>query len=141
MESNKIISKTITINATTSKIWNCLTTPALIKLWMSDTEMKIISDWVIGSTIIFETTVNGKYKGKILLLEPEKVFKYTSYSKVFRLPDEPENYSIIEFKLVPLKDQTILSITHSNLLAETAVEHSNFYWNVALENIRKLSEQ
>ena len=143
MEFDKTISKTITINATTSKVWNYLTKPELIKLWMSDAEMEITSDWITGSKIIFQTTVNGKqeYKGKILRFELEKVFEYTSYSEIFRLPDISENYSIIEFRLTPLKNQTTLSITHSNLVAETAIEHSNFYWNGALHNIKKLIEK
>jgi uncharacterized protein YndB with AHSA1/START domain len=143
MESDKKISKTITINATTSKVWNYLINPELIKLWMADEEMEITSSWITGSKIIFRTTVNGKqeYKGNILRFELEKVFKYTSYSEIFKLPDVPENYSIIEFRLETLKNQTILSITHSNLLADTAIKHSNFYWNSALENIRKLCEK
>jgi hypothetical protein len=62
MEFDKIISKTITINATTSKVWNYLTKPELIKLWMSDAAMEITSDWTTGSKIIFQTTVNGKQK-------------------------------------------------------------------------------
>ena len=142
MNSNKAITKTITINARTSKVWNCLTNPELIKVWMADTEMKIISDWTEGSAITFQTTANGKqeYKGKILQLEPEQIFTYTSYSEIFRLPDEPENYSTIEFGLTPVNDQIIVSVTHSNLVAETAMEHANFYWNSALYNIKKLSE-
>ena len=142
MEFDKIISKTIIINAITSKVWGYLTKPELIKLWISDAEMEITSDWTTGSKIIFQTTVNGKqkYKGKILRFELEKVFEYTSYSEIFRLPDIPQNYSIIEFRLTALKNQTTLSITHSNLVAETAIEHSNFYWNVALHNIKKLVE-
>ncbi|MEJ0104533.1 MAG: SRPBCC domain-containing protein [Bacteroidota bacterium] len=87
--------------------------------------------------------MNGKheFKGKILQLEPGKLFQYSSWSKISKLPDKPENYSLIEFRLTPMEDQTTLSVTHSNLIAKAAVEHSNFYWNVALGLIRRLTEQ
>ena len=143
MEAGKTVNKTISIKAASATIWNALTNPELIKLWMSDAELEIISGWVTGSPIIFKTNLNGKheFKGKILQLEPGKVFQYSSWSKISRLPDIPENYSLIEFRLIPTENQTILSVTHSNLIAKAAVEHSNYYWNVALELIRRLVEK
>jgi len=143
MEPDKTISKTINITATPAKIWNALTNPELIKLWMSDAELEIISGWVIGSPIILKTNLNGKheFKGKILQMEPGKIFQYSSWSKISRLPDIPENYSLIEFRLTPMENQTSLSVTHSNLIAKAAVEHSNYYWNIALELIRRLVER
>ncbi|WP_428660385.1 SRPBCC family protein [Runella sp.] len=142
MESVKTVSKSIRINAPASRVWAILTDPDRIKVWMSEAEINIITDWVVGSPIIFQSNVNGKheYKGVILQLEPEKVFRYSSWSKISRLPDQPENYSLIEFRLTPMENQTTLTVTHSNLIAKAAIEHSNFYWNGTLEIIRQLTE-
>jgi len=41
------INKTIDINAAVSKVWDALTNPELIKLWMSDSEISAISDWQV----------------------------------------------------------------------------------------------
>jgi len=143
MESVNTITKTINIKATPSEIWNALTKPDMIKQWMSDAETEIISDWKTGSPIIFKMNLNGKheYKGKILQWDPGKIFQYSSWSKISRLPDKPENYTLIEFRLTPMENRTSLSITHSNLIAKAAVEHSNYYWNIALELIRRLIEK
>ncbi|MEJ0104532.1 MAG: SRPBCC domain-containing protein [Bacteroidota bacterium] len=48
MEPGKIISKIINIKATPARVWNTLTNPDLIKRWMSDAELEIISGWVTG---------------------------------------------------------------------------------------------
>jgi uncharacterized protein YndB with AHSA1/START domain len=136
------VSKTIIINAPASKVWDTLTKPKLMKLWMSDGEIEIISDWKIGSPFVIHSNVNGKheYKGEILQLELVKVFQYSSWSKISKLPDTSENYSLIEFKLEPYENKTTLSITHNNLIAKAAVEHSNFFWNIALQEIKKMCE-
>jgi uncharacterized protein YndB with AHSA1/START domain len=136
------ITKAISINVPASKVWNVLTNPDQMKLWMSDSEIKIISDMDVGSPIIIHSNVNGRheYKGEILQMDPQRVFKYTSWSKVSKLPDKPENYSIIAFRLTPADGKTTLSITHSNLIAVAAIEHSGFFWNIALEEIKKLCE-
>lgn len=143
METNTTVRKAIHINASPSKVWTILTNPDFIKVWMSESELKITSDWVVGSILVFESNVNGKheYKGVILQMEPEKVFRYSSWSKISRLSDEPENYSVIEFTLTAHENQTQLSLKHSNLIAKAAVEHADFYWNGTLDIIRQLSEK
>jgi len=49
-----------------------------------------------------------------------------SSSSLSRLPDNPEDYSLVEFRLTPAGDQTILTLTQSNLVAEAAYEHARF---------------
>jgi uncharacterized protein YndB with AHSA1/START domain len=143
MEVTPTVSKEIHINAPASKVWTVLTNPDFIPVWMSESELKITSAWVVGGSLIFESNVNGKheYKGVILQMEPEKVFRYSSWSKISRLPDVPENYSVIEFSLTAHENQTKLSLTHRNLIAKAAVEHADFYWNGTLEIIRQLCEK
>ena len=142
MVSNKTITKTITIKATPAKVWDTLTNPERMKVWLSDPEIEVVSEWKVGGPITF----NGKqyktnsYKGTILKFEPVKIFQYSFWTKISRLPDKPENYTIIEFTLVPEEDRTLLTLTHSNLIAEAAMEHSNYYWNVTLQVIKKLIE-
>ena len=51
--NNPLIAKaTITINAPGSKVWEALTNPDLIKQYLFGT--KVITDWQVGSPIIYE---------------------------------------------------------------------------------------
>ncbi|WP_338871602.1 SRPBCC domain-containing protein [Spirosoma sp. SC4-14] len=138
-----VVRKQITIDAPVSKVWHLLTSPALIKRWMLDTEIEVISDWQVGSSIRFRGDLHGKYeqKGTIVQFEPNVVFAYTSWSALSRLPDKAENYTTVEFNLIPADNQTMLIVTHRNLIAETAVEHASFYWNGTLGIIKKIAEE
>src|SRR6266498_4554712 len=93
--SGKIFNKTISINAPISKVWDTLITPELMKKWMSETEINIITDWNIGSPILIGGHLHGikfENKGKVLQFEPEKILQYSHLSSLSRLPDKSENY-------------------------------------------------
>ena len=127
------VTKVIDINAPIDYVWKILTSEADIQQWMSEDTLQMNIDWRVGGDIIFQSNVNGKheFKGKILELTPEKVFRYTSYSRITRQPDRDENYTVIEFKLLSpevgkSQDKTVLTVTHSNLTAKASYEHSNF---------------
>jgi uncharacterized protein YndB with AHSA1/START domain len=140
---SKIVSKTILINAPTLKVWETLTNPELMKKWMSETEINIITDWKIGNPIIMRGSlhrINFENKGIVLQFEPEKILQYSHLSSLSRLPDKPENYSIIEFRLAPIKNQTMLTLTVSNFPTETIYKHLAFYWNVTLEILKRMIE-
>src|SRR3954454_1747710 len=99
MTSGKIVNKTITINAPVSKVWEALTNPELVREWLSaERTTAVVSDWQVGSPLIFTGTWHRiKYadKGTILKLEREQALEYSYWSKFSKLPDSPENYSVI----------------------------------------------
>ncbi len=143
MKSETTVEKTITINASPSKVWEVLTTPQIIKEWITDIGVEVISDFKVGNPIIFSGKWHGVKRddhGIILEFDPGKVFSYSYWSKISRLPDLPENYTVTEFRLASMEDQTILDLIHSNLIWETGWEHSNFYWGITLWVIKKLAE-
>lgn len=144
MGFDKIITQTIEINAPLSKVWDALTNPQLMKLWIWEEEMTITSDWQVGSPITF----TGKFykanytdKGAILKFEKEEVFSYTYWGRLSQLPDLPENYTIIEFALSAKENNTILTLTQSNCITYEIYAHWNFYWLVTLDMFRKLVEK
>lgn len=141
---DKIISKTLDINAPASKVWGTLTNPELMVQWMTDAEMNITSEWKVGSPIVFRGNLHGidyENKGTILQFEPEKILEYNYWSSLSQQADEPENYAVITFRLSATDDKTTLAFTQSNFLAETTYKHFNFYWNTALELMKRLNEQ
>lgn len=143
MSENKIIERTTLINASTAVVWETLTDPSYMKKWLFDTEVEVISDWKVGSPIIFRGKFHGRKfedHGIIQKFEPEKLFQYTYWSWISNLPDLPENNIITAFKLISEKNNTLIQLTQSNFVAKASFEHWNFYWNVTLQIIKKIAE-
>src|SRR5258707_5978653 len=145
--NGNIVSKTVHINAPTSVVWETLTNRESMKRWMADseTEINIITDWKVGSPMIIRGTlhrVKFENKGIVLQFEPEKILQYNHLSSISRLlPDIPESYTIIEFRLTPVNSQTELTLTASNFPTETIYKHFRFYWNVTLELLKRMIEK
>jgi len=142
MPIDKTLTKKITINAPTSKVWEALTNPEVIKEWLFGTN--VISDWKVGSPIFFTGVWQGteyRDKGTVLQFEKEKVFQYNYWSGFSGLEDIPENYSIITFKLTPAADGTELTLTHSHFPTETGYEHSDKNWDATLDLMKKIIEK
>ncbi|MFN8382972.1 MAG: SRPBCC domain-containing protein [Anaerolineales bacterium] len=145
MANDTIINKIVYINAPASEVWKALTIPDLMKKWMSETDITILTDWMVGSSIQIRGNLSGvnfENKGTVLQFEPENTLRYSHLSSLSRLPDQPESYSIIEFTLSPVEEQTALSVTVSNFPTEVIYKHLAFYWNVTPGILkRKLEEQ
>jgi len=140
--TDKILNKRININAPTSKVWNTLTNPDLIKEWLFGS--KVISDWKVGSQILFTGNWQGTDyadKGTILAFVPENKFQYNYWSGFSGLPDSPENYSVITFELTPNGNTTILTLTQTNFPTETGYEHSDKNWDTTLVILKKITER
>jgi uncharacterized protein YndB with AHSA1/START domain len=143
--NQKIMTKAVNINAPISQVWQILTAPELMKKWMMpDLEIDIITSWKIGSPLVIRGNMNGKNfenKGTVLEFEPEQSLQYSHLSSISRLPDRPENYSIVAFRLEPMEHQTILELTLRNFPTESIYKHLAFYWNVTLEILKKMIEE
>jgi Uncharacterized conserved protein len=142
--SDQIVNKSIHINAPTSAVWNALTNPELMKKWMSETEIHILTDWKVGNPFLIRGRLHGinfENTGRVLQFEPETILQYSHLSSLSRLADEPENYSILEFRLEPMQNQTALTLTVSNFPTESIYKHLAFYWNVTLEILKRMIEQ
>src|ERR1700709_1735472 len=90
----------VSINASKSKVWKALTTPALIKKYLMGTN--VTSDWKEGSLIKYEGEYQGKKysdKGTIKKIEPGKILQSTYWSSMSGKEDKPENYNLVTYKL------------------------------------------
>jgi uncharacterized protein YndB with AHSA1/START domain len=140
----KLIEKTVIINALATDVWKALTQPFLIKQWMGEEEMNlhIQTSWAVNTPI----TISGFHhlpfvnKGTILEYDEEKVLSYSHLSSLSRLPDEPQNYSVIKFSLSPADTQTALTLTISNFPTETINKHLEFYWQSTIVVLKKFIE-
>lgn len=83
-------------------------TPEKIKVYLFGTET--ITDWKIGSPIIFQGEYDGhKYKDKGNVLENVKneTLKYDYWSKFSGLEDKPDNYSIVTYHIENISDNKV----------------------------------
>ena len=142
--NDRIVSKTIHINAPAAVVWETLTDPELMKKWMSETDIDILTNWRVGTPFVIRGIlhrVKFENKGTVLQFEPEKILQYTHWSSLSRLPDKPENYTILTFSLAAIDHQTRLAFTASNFPTETIYKHFAFYWNVTLEILKRMIEK
>jgi uncharacterized protein YndB with AHSA1/START domain len=141
----KTFHKVVHINASPSRVWQTLTILEQMNAWMMpDVKLDILTDWNVGAPIIMRGHMNGKdfeNRGTVLIFEPETTLRYTHLSSISRLPDRPENYTVIDFRLTPAGDQTSLEHTSFNFPNESIYKHFAFYWNVTLEVLKRLIEQ
>jgi len=139
------IEKTIIIKALPFAVWHALTNPEVMKQWIAEPELEleIITAWKIGAPIVIKGFHHIRFenKGTVLQFEPNKVLEYNFLSSLSRLPDKPENYTVAQFRLMPLENQTSLTLILRNFPTEAIFKHVDFYWRTTLEIMKKVVEE
>lgn len=140
MNDDLTINKRLRVTSDASTVWSVLTSPEHIVNWLGT---DVTTDWEEGAPIVFSFTWEGtayEDKGEILRFEPERTFSYSYWSVFSGLPDAPENYSTIEFQIVPDGESVVLELRHSGFANRTMFEHSDANWDESLQSIKSLSE-
>ena len=142
MNKNLRVSKNIIIDSTAEKVWDFLVNPEKIKIYLFGTET--LSDWKIGSPIIFQGEYNGqlyKDKGNVLENVNHKILKYNYWSGFSGLEDRPDNYSIVTYEIENLSEARVkFTWTQEGFANEESLKHSENGLNGMLEQIKKLVE-
>ena len=146
LATHQNISKSIHINAPLNAVWKALTQPELMKSWMSDSEIEIVTTWEVGSPIIIkaqEVSYKTAFKntGVVLQFLKDQVLEYSHLSSLSRLPDQAENYTLIRFTLQPEEDHVLLELNLSNFPTESHYKHIDFYWTITLEVLKRFLEE
>lgn len=142
MNRKFVAKQAIVINAPSSKVWDALVNPEMIRQYMFGTNA--ISDWKKGSPIVFKGEWQGKTyedKGVLLRLEPERLIQYSHFSPLSGLPDTPENYHTVTVELSSEGTRTILLLSQDNNPTEQAREHSKENWGMMLTGLKNLLEK
>jgi len=132
---------TTTINAPTSKVWEALTKPELIKQYLFGTE--VTTDWQVGSPIRYKGVWQGQPyedKGTVVQMEPGKLIVSTFWSSLAGMADSPENYKTVRYELSGADGGTRLTITQDNNASEEEARHSEQNWTMVLDGIKRLVE-
>jgi uncharacterized protein YndB with AHSA1/START domain len=146
LANHQTIRKSIRLNTPVNAVWEALTQPELMKSWMSDSEIEIVTTWEVGSPIIInaqEVSYKTAFKntGVVLQFAKDHVLEYSHLSSLSRLPDEADNYTLIRFTLQQEDDHTLLELDLSNFPTESHYKHIDFYWTVTLEVLKRFVEE
>ena len=143
MRRDLIVSQSIDINASPSKIWTVLTDPKLIKEYLYGTET--VTDWKVGSEVIFQGEYqNQTYQDKGIILEnvPNELLSYSYWSGFSGTEDKPENYSIVTYSLSKQDDShTTFTWTQEGFATEEGYNHSKQGMGAFLEQIKGIAER
>jgi uncharacterized protein YndB with AHSA1/START domain len=142
MDKNLIAKASITINTTSTKVWDALVNPEAIKQYMFGTN--VVTDWREGSPIIWKGEWQGRSyedKGLVLQFKPGRTIQYSHFSPLSGLADIPENYHTVTIELSGEGNQTRVSLAQDNNPTEQAREHSEKNWEMMLTALKKFLEQ
>ena len=132
----------VTINASSDRVWRGLTDPALIKQYLFGTDA--VSDWKSGSPIRYRGVWEGKPyedKGTILEAVPGRILRSTYWSAASGLPDSPENYNTVTQTLEEKNGVTTLELTQDNCPSRESADHSAANWKMVLGKLKELLEK
>ena len=132
---------TIKIKASSKKVWDALTNPALVKQWQYGSDL--ITDWKIGNEIRFKTEWEGKVFeqwGKVLDIRPDELVKYSLFAPRPGLEDKPENYFVMSYVLKNENDHIQLDIIQEDNRPGAVQEVSKGEENPLLNSLKTLAE-
>jgi uncharacterized protein YndB with AHSA1/START domain len=141
MDEKYISRAGLTINAPSSKVWEALIDPELMKQYLFGTE--VTTDWKVASPITYRGVWNGRSyedKGRVVRIEKGRLLVSTFWSSLAGLADIPENYKTVTYELEPAGGTTRLTITQDNNATAEEAAHSEQNWHMVLDGIKKLLE-
>lgn len=132
----------IFINTPVKRVWLALVTPADIKHYMFGTNA--VSNWHVGSPISWKGEWQGKPyedRGVILRVLPEQMLRYSHYSPLSGLPNEPEYYHTVTIELAPEGSGTRVELTQDNNENDEERAHSEQNWGIVLLGMKRYLEK
>jgi len=139
---DRIARASLTVDAPRAKVWDALVNPKAIKQYMFGAA--VVSDWREGSPIVWKGEWQGnpyEDKGTLLEVEPGRTLRYSHFSPLSGLPDEPGNYHTVTIELSGEGNQTRVALTQDNNPTDEARVHSEKNWGMMLAALQKFLER
>ncbi len=142
MNKNLQSSHSILINASAEKVWDVLTNPEKIALYLYGTKTE--TDWKIGSDIKFSGTYNDMTysdKGLVMAIVPNSLLAYDYWTQFSGLEDIPENYCEVSYHIHDNNDGTVkFTWQQIGFKDEASLEHNKSGMPAILEQIKQIAE-
>jgi len=142
VDENLIAKASVVVGAPSRVVWDALVTPEAVRQYMFGTN--VVSDWEEGSPIVWRGEWKGESyedKGVILQFTPGRTLRYSHFSPLSGLPDEPESYHTVTIELSDEETQTRVSLSQDNNPTVEAREHSAKNWGMMLTALKEFLEQ
>ncbi|MCS0630445.1 SRPBCC domain-containing protein [Telluria mixta] len=140
-----LIEKTVVVAAPPATVWDALTDPAAMRMWMGEPDMaiEVATDWRPGSPIVISGEHHGAFRNHGIVLDavPGALLRYTHLSSVSALADLPEHYSVIAFALDAVDGGTAVRLTVERFATEAIYRHLNLYWRGTLDVFKAFVER
>ncbi len=142
MNKNLVATQSIEINASAAAVWEVLTNPEKIAIYLYGTQT--ITDWEVGSSILFQGEYDGHQyqdKGNVLEKKLNQVLKYNYWSGFSGLEDDLANYSIVAYTIDQLEENKVkFTWTQQGFANEKGQIHTQQGLGALLEQIKALAE-
>lgn len=132
----------IEIAAPASDVWRALTDPAIVARYFFGTQVE--SNWQPGSPIVWRGVYNGtayEDKGTVLEARPPYLLKVTHFSPTTGLPDVPDNYHTLTFRLDEHGRTTDVSLSQDNNAGEAEAKQATENWQMVLKGLKQTVEE
>lgn len=141
------IKNDIWIDAPIEQVWDALINPEKTKQYMFTCE--VLSDWEIGSEVLWKGSADGivYVKGTLVEFEEPHVFSFTTIDPNGDYPDIPENYLTVKYALVDEGERVHLIVTQGdyNQAADGQARYEDTIkgggWEPVLQAIKDLVEK
>lgn len=140
LDTQLTVKQSIAIETDACKVWDALTNPDKVRMYFFGTTL--LTDWRIGSPIIFQGQYEGQqYKdgGTILAIDPLRLLQYSYWSGFSGLEDTAENYSIITYLLGDTAGGCTLTVMQEGFASVQNRDHAERNWAMVLEKIRDIA--
>lgn len=137
----------VTINASTTKVWDTITNPDKIEQYMFGSRCD--SNWNPGSKANYYIRQNDKeitiVKGEVIRSEPDKLLEHTLFPVNSGIEDTLENYLVIIYELEDKDGETELTITQKGYkYVDNGQERyidTQKGWKAILPKLKEVAEQ
>ncbi len=100
-------------------------------------------DWREGNAILWRGEWKGKPfedKGTLLQVQPPHLLKYTHFSPLAGVADQPENYHTVTVELKAEGKHTRVMLGQDNNATDEARVHSEKNWQTMLDGLKRIVE-
>jgi len=142
MSKKHTATTSITIKAPKNKVWDALTNPAAIKVYLFGTDVH--TDWKKGSPITYTGVWEGKNyedKGVIVDIQPGDSYHSTYYSPLSGKEDTEDNYANVVWKIEGDNGITTASVSQDNIDTEEGIEKAKQNWDYVLKGMKEYVEK
>ena len=135
--SGMIATATTDIDASPEQVWEGLTEPDQIAVWMQGSQ--VTTTWEVGSPITWDGEYDGRTyqdKGEVLTHDEPHLLSVTHYSPMMGEPDAPENYHTLVYTLTLDSGRTHLELTQDGCTDQEQADQFSQNWQQMLDGLK-----